>query len=119
MVIQQYRAWSDCTDVQACLDLYWWPRLITFSSSRIRVNVSLVKLNFSTIDESPATCKVFLNEGGLDLFMTTLQVVSSMEVDTRVQVETKILGLLVSYEQIIIMLETFIFIHVLLTVLAL
>lgn len=45
-------------------------------------------------DESPATCKVFLSEGGLDLFMTTLQVVSSMEVDTRVQVETKILGLL-------------------------
>ena len=48
------------------------------------------------IDESPATCKVFLNEGGLDLFMSTLQVVSTMDSDTRVQVETKVLGLLVN-----------------------
>ena len=24
LVSQQYRAWSDCTDVQAGLALYWW-----------------------------------------------------------------------------------------------
>ena len=33
---QQYRDWSDCTDMQASLALYWWQRLITFSSDRIR-----------------------------------------------------------------------------------
>ena len=37
MVCQQYRAWSDCTDVQAGLALYWWQRLITFDVGRIRV----------------------------------------------------------------------------------
>ena len=30
LVSQQYRAWSDCTEVQAGLALYWWQRLITF-----------------------------------------------------------------------------------------
>ncbi|KAK3611985.1 hypothetical protein CHS0354_011644 [Potamilus streckersoni] len=45
-------------------------------------------------DESPPTCHTFLNEGGLELFMSMLQVVSTMEVDTRVNVEAKILGLL-------------------------
>ena len=39
MVSQQYRVWSDCTDVQAGLALYWWQRLITFGVSRIRVEV--------------------------------------------------------------------------------
>ena len=34
---QQYRAWSVCMDVQAGLALYWWQRLITLSTSRIRV----------------------------------------------------------------------------------
>ena len=34
---QMYRAWSDCMDVQPVLALYWWQRLITFSSIRIRV----------------------------------------------------------------------------------
>ncbi|XP_021353883.1 protein zyg-11 homolog B-like [Mizuhopecten yessoensis] len=45
-------------------------------------------------DESPPTCRVFLKEKGLDLFMDTLMVVMDMERDVRVQVETKILGLL-------------------------
>ena len=31
-------AWSDCTDVQAGMALYWRQRLITFGSCRIRVN---------------------------------------------------------------------------------
>ena len=36
--IQQYRAWSNCMDVQACLYiLYWWQRLLTFCSGRIRI----------------------------------------------------------------------------------
>ena len=38
MVSQQYRAWSDCTAVQAGLALYWWQRLIIFGVGRIRVN---------------------------------------------------------------------------------
>ena len=37
LVSQQYRAWSDCKDVQAGLALYWWQRLITFGVGRIRV----------------------------------------------------------------------------------
>ena len=38
LVSQQYRAWLDCTDVQAGLALCWWQRLILFGSSRITVN---------------------------------------------------------------------------------
>ena len=37
LVSQQFWAWSDCTYVQTGLNLYWWKRLITFDSSRIRV----------------------------------------------------------------------------------
>ena len=40
LVSQQNRAWSDCTDVQAGLALFWWPRLITFGFSRIRVTAN-------------------------------------------------------------------------------
>ncbi|ESP03618.1 hypothetical protein LOTGIDRAFT_137121 [Lottia gigantea] len=40
-------------------------------------------------DESPPTCRVFLSENGLELFMSTLQVTLFT-----LQVETKILGLL-------------------------
>ena len=32
LVSQQYRAWSDCTDVQAGLALYWWQRLKPLSA---------------------------------------------------------------------------------------
>ena len=39
LVSHQYRAWSDCMDVQAGLALCWWQRLITFDCSRIRVNI--------------------------------------------------------------------------------
>ena len=38
IIHQQYRAWSDCTDVQAGLALHWWQRLLTFGVGRIRVN---------------------------------------------------------------------------------
>ena len=37
---KQYRAWSDCTNVRASLALCWWQMLITFGSSRIKVNHS-------------------------------------------------------------------------------
>ena len=40
LVSQQYRAWTDCTDVQAGLALYWWQTLIIFSPSRIRVKMN-------------------------------------------------------------------------------
>ena len=30
LVSQQHRAWSDCTDVKAGPDPYWWQRLITY-----------------------------------------------------------------------------------------
>ena len=41
LVSQEYRAWSDCMNVQAGLALYWWKRLITVSSSRIRANKNI------------------------------------------------------------------------------
>ena len=40
LVSQQYRASSDCTDVQAGLALFWWQSLITFGVGRVRVNTS-------------------------------------------------------------------------------
>ncbi|XP_071119076.1 protein zyg-11 homolog B-like [Haliotis cracherodii] len=48
-------------------------------------------------DESAPTCHVFLNESGLELFMKMLQTLNDtldLENESRVQVETKILGLL-------------------------
>ena len=42
MVSQQYRAWSDCTDVQAGqTDLYWWQRLITFRRKMVNILAQL------------------------------------------------------------------------------
>ena len=41
-VSQQYRAWSDCTDVQTGLTLYWWQTIITFGSSRVKVKHDLL-----------------------------------------------------------------------------
>ena len=38
MVSQQYRAWSDCPDMLAGLAIYFWQRLITLGSSRVRSN---------------------------------------------------------------------------------
>ena len=49
MVSQQYRAWSNCTDVQAGLALYWWQRLITFGSSKRRVKWTCQASRFGTI----------------------------------------------------------------------
>lgn len=47
-------------------------------------------------DESPPTCSVFLGEQGLELFMSMLQALEEVDNDNRIQVETKILGLLVN-----------------------
>ena len=38
LVSHHYRACSDCTDVQAGTGINWWQRLITFGSSRTKVN---------------------------------------------------------------------------------
>ena len=38
LITQQYRAWLDCIETLAGLALYWLQKLITSSSSRIRVN---------------------------------------------------------------------------------
>lgn len=51
--------------------------------------------SFSSSDEAPSTCSVFLREGGLELFMQLLEVTEGEQSDNHVQVETKILGLLV------------------------
>lgn len=44
-------------------------------------------LNF--LDESPSTCKVFLEEGGMSLFLNVLEVFAG-----ECEVETKVLGLI-------------------------
>ena len=46
-------------------------------------------------DEAPSTCNVFLTEGGLELFMKLLELTDGQDTDNHVQVEQKILGLLV------------------------
>ena len=55
LVSQQKRAWSDCTDVQAGLTVYWWQRLITFGFGRIRVNYQKVTMpvcsKYKTMEE--------------------------------------------------------------------
>jgi len=45
-------------------------------------------------DESPCTCQMFLNEGGLDLFLTVIETYKELSSDIRIQVETKVLGLI-------------------------
>ena len=42
LVSQQYRAWSDCMDVQTGLALYWWQKLITFIVGRIMVKILML-----------------------------------------------------------------------------
>lgn len=75
-------------------------KMLQLVKSKVESNAIDITLKFTLsalwnlTDESPATCHVFLHEGGLELFMTILQTVSTMEVDVRTQVETKILGLL-------------------------
>ena len=48
------------------------------------------------VDESPQTCQMFLDEHGLELFINVLQTFRAVVDDNRVQVETKVLGLIVS-----------------------
>jgi len=45
-------------------------------------------------DESPSTCDMFLNEGGLDLFLDVLRTYKDLGEEARTQVETKVLGLI-------------------------
>lgn len=73
-----------------------------FSGVPHKVNAEdhcVVKLPcFMPSDEAPSTCNVFLTEGGLELFMKLLQLTDGEETDNHVQVETKILGLLVNVD---------------------
>lgn len=72
-------------------------RLVRMKMEQPVIDITL-KFTLSALwnltDESPATCNVFLSERGLELFMRALEVVKSLQPDVRVQVETKILGLL-------------------------
>ena len=45
LVSQLNRVWSDCIGVQVCLALYWWQRLITFSSSKIMAKPMFIAWN--------------------------------------------------------------------------
>lgn len=66
-----------------------------FLSSFLRMGRSVCSSVFllshtpvSSVDESPTTCRVFLNEGGLDLFLGVLVTFAG-----EATVETKVLGL--------------------------
>ena len=52
-------SWSANTDVQAGLALYWWQRLITFGSGRIRVNneEGKIGLHFKLISKTTQMLK--------------------------------------------------------------
>ena len=41
---QQYRAWSDCTNVQAGLALYWWQSLLLVVISMGRVKIKMLMI---------------------------------------------------------------------------
>ena len=43
LVIQHYRAWSDCTKMQAGLVLYRWQNLTTLGFGWIRVKIIVTK----------------------------------------------------------------------------
>ena len=49
VVSQQNRVWSDSTDVQVGLALYWWQRLTTFGSSRINVKINMTRYLINVI----------------------------------------------------------------------
>lgn len=75
-------------------------KLLALVKSRMESRIIDITLKFTLsalwnlTDESPQTCSVFLSEKGLELFMNMLQALEDVEADNRVQVETKILGLL-------------------------
>ncbi|KAK7504037.1 hypothetical protein BaRGS_00004769 [Batillaria attramentaria] len=75
-------------------------KLLALVRSRMESRIIDITLKFTLsalwnlTDESPPTCSVFLSEQGLELFMNMLQALEDVEADNRVQVETKILGLL-------------------------
>ena len=53
LISQQYRAWSDCTDVQVDMVLWYGQRLITFASSSIWIIIGIklwqYRNNLSTV----------------------------------------------------------------------
>ena len=85
LVSQQYRAWSDCTDVQAGLALYWWQRLITFGFNRIRVNVYhviILILEYMRFKNRDNIIRVMLS-GKLEVHYIVVNYLSGMHVLTR------------------------------------
>ena len=61
LVSRQYRARSDCTDVQVGLALYWWQSLITFGVGKIRVNLTqscFYEIYFRSINSACAVTSV-------------------------------------------------------------
>ena len=91
------------TQVSSILHLLIDPESSWFSNSNIDYCYCLKETHAVHVtDESPPTCNVFLGEQGLELFMKMLQALEEEDNDNRVQVETKILGLLVScYYQVV------------------
>ncbi|XP_076463188.1 protein zyg-11 homolog B-like [Babylonia areolata] len=75
-------------------------KLLQLVKGRMETRIIDITLKFTLsalwnlTDESPPTCSVFLGENGLELFMMMLQMLEEVDSDSRVQVETKILGLL-------------------------
>ncbi|KAK7100174.1 hypothetical protein V1264_023165 [Littorina saxatilis] len=75
-------------------------KLLQLVKGRMETRIIDITLKFTLsalwnlTDESPPTCGVFLSEQGLELFMNMLQALEEVDNDNRVQVETKILGLL-------------------------
>ncbi|KAL8572518.1 hypothetical protein ACOMHN_019557 [Nucella lapillus] len=75
-------------------------KLLQLVKGRMESRVIDITLKFTLsalwnlTDESPPTCNVFLGENGLELFMMMLQMLEEVDNENRMQVETKILGLL-------------------------
>jgi hypothetical protein len=49
LVSQQYRAWSDCTNVQADLALYWWQRPKYFLFQRGDKKLAIKKMSLPEV----------------------------------------------------------------------
>ena len=71
---QHYRAWSDCTDVQAGLAVYWRQRLISFSSSKmvviakLYICIVLVNIRYTYVKYSHFGSVHFKENGGICCF---------------------------------------------------
>ncbi|XP_013407895.1 protein zyg-11 homolog B [Lingula anatina] len=80
--------------------LRYMQKLLSIVKEKAESQVVDITMKFSLsalwnlTDESPATCSIFISEGGLELFMQVLESYVSAADDKRIQIETKVLGLL-------------------------